>query len=68
MCKPALIPLYLVLESVGFRVPSQNIQNFRAFVVSPGNGPSVRCASATTVLYKALNVPGTLSFNLNKVT
>jgi hypothetical protein len=68
VCKPALIPLYLAVESAGFRVPSRNIQNFGAFVVSPRNGPSVRWASATTFVYKALNVPGMWSFNLNNVT
>ena len=68
VCKHALIPLYLALESVGFRVPSRNIKNFCAIVVSPRNGPSVRCASVTTVVYKVLNVPGTCSFNLNNVT
>jgi Mg2+/citrate symporter len=68
VCKPALIPLYLTLESDGFSFTSRNMQNFCAFVVSPRNGPSVRCASAVTVVYTAPNVPGTWSFDLNNVT
>ena len=68
MCTPALNLLNLALESAGFRVPSRNIENCCAFVVSPSNGPFVRCASAATVVYTALNVPGTLSFSLNNRT
>ena len=63
-----LIPSYLVLESVGFRLPCPDIQNFLDFVSSPRNGPSVRCASATTAVYKSFNVPGTRIFNLNNIT
>jgi hypothetical protein len=57
-----------VLETVGIRVPTQNIRNFTTFSCSFSHCPSARCVSSTNAVWKLIDIFSKSHLSLNSLS